>query len=130
MALINLSAERMSHFIGSLGIERESGWQHLRRTYTTAFSYEWRPRILLFMHRINPDHLRRMSEADQRTYDSITTEQGNTLRSLGYRIIDVGADWVADDYMDGGHLSAHGGSKLSQAITPEINALSAEQNRR
>jgi hypothetical protein len=131
IAAINLSVERMSHLIGSIRIERDSGWQQLRRTYTTAFSDEWRPRILLVMLRINPDYLSRMSEADRITYDSITIEQGNTLRSLGYRTIDVGADWVADDFMDIGHLSARGGSKLSEAITQEVNALSAEQiNRR
>lgn len=130
LATINLVVERMAGLIGTIRIERDSSWQNLRRTYTTAFSDEWRPRILLVMLRINPDYLRRMSETEQKTYDSITIEQGSTLRSLGYRTIDVGADWAADDFMDIGHLSARGGSKLSEAVALEVKALSARRTDR
>jgi hypothetical protein len=114
------SSERMAHLVHAMEGDRERGWPHLTQSYADAYPQQWRPHILLVMLRNNPDYLARMSPDTQMAYETMVTGQDETLRNLGYATVDVGADWVADDFMDIGHLSSRGGRKLAAAIAPEI----------
>ena len=122
-----VSSERMAHLVHAVEGDRDRGWPHLTQSYADAYPQQWRPHILLVMLRNNPDYLARMSQDTQRAYEAMVTGQEETLRNLGYATVDGGADWVADDFMDIGHLSSRGGLKLSAELAKQISTITQRQ---
>jgi hypothetical protein len=41
-------------------------------------------------------------------------------------VVDVGQNWVGDDFMDIGHLSISGGHKLAVAISEKVREMSGQ----
>jgi hypothetical protein len=95
----------------------------IARHYDQMFPPPVRSHAIIVMLRGNRFFMQTLTEDDRRRVDEMTRLGQQTIQKLGYRVLDVGADFSIDDYVDWGHLMASGGRKVAHTVADDIRRM-------
>ncbi len=98
-------------------------WARFDRAAVTCFAEPVRRRSLLLVMWQSPDYLAYLNSEDQAGYARLSRQTVRHLEKFGFRAVEVGKDFQAADFGDSCHLAASGGSKLADAVAPEVRKL-------
>jgi hypothetical protein len=103
--------------------ERAAAWADLDRSAATAFPPAVRPRTLLLVLGFSPHYLTQLSPDERACYAAVSRATAAHLGRLGFPTLEAGAAFGPDDFLDLRHLSASGGTKLAEAVAPQVRDL-------
>jgi hypothetical protein len=84
---------------------------------------ELRKRSLIATIRLSPYYTDRLLPGESASYKRNYERAAVALSGAGLRVVELGADWAKDDFVDGQHPSESGGAKGAAQIAPLVKEM-------
>jgi len=94
-----------------------------KQTLDQAFPRSFRQNILCVVTNENPDHLAQVSAKIQLENKYLLQYTHKLLIDLGYNAIQIGDDFVANDFLDARHFAKSGGEKTADAVALQVKKI-------
>lgn len=104
---------------------REDVLIRVRTSFDEGFTLRYRSKILCIIPSDNPKHLSHISTKLQQASKYVNQQMRDLLTALNYHAIEIGQDFLPEDFYDGRHLSASGGNKVAKKVAKEVENIAA-----
>jgi hypothetical protein len=85
-----------------------------------------RDRSLIVWIALSPFYTHHFSGEDRSRHTDNMVASAEALRHAGFRSIEIGRDWAADDFVDLVHVSEKGGRKLVDVVAPLVTQMARD----
>lgn len=96
---------------------------NIRRSYDEGYTPRYRSKILCVITPDNPKHLSHISTKLEQSSKDMNRLARDLLIALNYHAIDMGQNFVPEDFYDSRHLSASGGNKVAIQVAKEVKNM-------
>jgi hypothetical protein len=98
-------------------------WNNTSRVISDLFSSDLHKQCLIVILHSNHYFMKSLTPLDWQRNAAMFKASQAAVEKAGYPVIQVGADFSADDYVDAGHFMASGGRKIAQQVAAKIKEM-------